>query len=180
MSKKLRELTLYVAGRSKGDPAFGLTKLNKILFISDFYFYGIRGESITGAKYVHRKNGPTPRTIHSVIESLTDKGKAHIEEIEYFGYSQKRLVPLIGADTSGFSEDELTFVDNVIGKFEKFNASDLSDWSHTLNPWLLTDEEEEIPYCSAFVMHRLPVEKAGITWAKEELRWIKKEGVNAS
>ena len=33
---KFRELILYIAQESEGDPNFGATKLNKILFFCDF------------------------------------------------------------------------------------------------------------------------------------------------
>ena len=55
--KKLKELVLYIAQKSEDDPSFGATKLNKILFAADFYFFGQTGRSITGASYVHRGKG---------------------------------------------------------------------------------------------------------------------------
>ena len=58
--KKLKELVLYIAQKSEDDPSFGATKLNKILFAADFYFFGQTGRSITGASYVHRGKGPVP------------------------------------------------------------------------------------------------------------------------
>ncbi|HZQ34888.1 MAG TPA: hypothetical protein VFD32_03070 [Dehalococcoidia bacterium] len=48
-SRKLGELILYVAEKSSDDPRFGATKLNNILFFSDFLAFGQLGRSITGA-----------------------------------------------------------------------------------------------------------------------------------
>ena len=36
------------------------TKLNKLLFYSDFINYYLNGTSISGAKYVHLPYGPVP------------------------------------------------------------------------------------------------------------------------
>jgi hypothetical protein len=167
---KLKELSLYVAEKSKEDPSFGATKLNKILFIADFHFYGLTGKAITEAEYVHRDKGPAPRRMPIILENLEAEGRAIIEERSSWGYKQKRLVPLKGPDTSSFSGDELSFVDAVITFFSSYNATDLSLWTHKLTNWLSTTEGEAIPYPSVFLMYDLPVEKAGIDWAREELK----------
>jgi len=166
---RLKELSLYIAEKSKDDPSFGAIKLNKILFATDFYFYGFTGRAITEAKYVHRNNGPVPRRMPLIIESLKTEGRAKLEDTTYFGYSQKRLVPLMGANTSMFNEGELSFVDQIISHFRSYNGTQLSKWTHDLSPWLATEDGEEIPYCSVFVLNPLPVEKAGISWAMKEL-----------
>ena len=48
---KLRELVLYIAVLSEGDPAFGKVKLNKLLFFADFTAYLSFGKPITGHEY---------------------------------------------------------------------------------------------------------------------------------
>ena len=50
-TEKLQELILYVAKVSEGDPTFGLVKLNKILFFSDFRHFLDTGQSITGQEH---------------------------------------------------------------------------------------------------------------------------------
>jgi len=47
---KFKELLLYVAEQSVGDPHFGKTKLNKILYYIDFQAHGVLGEPVTGAE----------------------------------------------------------------------------------------------------------------------------------
>jgi len=175
MTNKLAELVLFVAEKSKSDPAFSATKLNKILFLADFLHYGITGKPITGARYVHRQNGPAPADMLDVIRLLVEAGRAQMEESTYFGYTQKRIVPCVGPDTSIFSEKELELVESVIEHVRPSNAKELSEWTHTLKPWLLTEEGEELPYASVFVLSSLPVERAGIKWAKEELNKLRRE-----
>ena len=72
--EKLRELVLYIAEQSECDSAFGMTKLNKLLFFSDFQAYLSTGNAITGEEYQKLPNGPAPRKILPVMQSMQDGG----------------------------------------------------------------------------------------------------------
>ncbi len=177
---KLREIALYIAEKSKDDYYFGATKLNKILFLIDFNYYAWKGESLTGAKYVHREKGPVPNEILTVIDALEREGRAKLQEVNCFGYTQKRLTPLKGkgikgADTSMFDDEELSLVNSIIEKTKNLNASEISDWAHNIKPWQVTDEGEEIPYCSVYMLYDRPIERAGLNWAIQEVKRLKEE-----
>jgi len=174
--KKLKELILHIAETCKDDPEFGATKLNKILFFADFLAYGINQKSITGEKYYHLPNGPTPKKLKRAQEELKSSGRAKIEERPYFGRTQKRLIPLQGPDTSMFDQEELDIVDMSIKLLQGLNASQVSDATHRLLPWLLTESDEEIPYHATFSMFLVPVRQEGITWAHEELERLRANG----
>ena len=66
---KFRELVLYIAEQSEGDPRFGAVKLNKILYYSDFEAFRVLGESITGATYRKLSEGPAPLQMLETKES---------------------------------------------------------------------------------------------------------------
>jgi hypothetical protein len=173
MGTKIEELVVYISKKSKNDPNFGSTKLNKILFASDFFHYGYFGSSISGVKYVHRDRGPAPLSMKPVLESLAKAGRIKIEEVERFGYIQKRVNSLSEPDMSSFSGDEIEFIDMIIGHFKDWNGTELSNWTHKLIPWLATSEGEEIPYESIFVLNDLPVDQDGINWARSELKQLR-------
>lgn len=175
MENKLQELVLYISGKSKNDPSFGATKLNKILFGSDFYYYGTTGKSISGTQYVHRSKGPTPKYMKRVLDEMVENGKIEIRNTMYFGYPQKKVAPLQEPNLSIFGTEEIEFLDQIIDHFRPYNGKELSDWTHKLTPWLLTDEEEDIPYQSVFVLNRLPVERSGLRWARTELERLRRE-----
>ena len=67
---KLKELILYVAGRLAGDRFGGATKLNKVLYFSDFAHVRMHGRPITGAEYQKLENGPA-RTVTRIIDAET-------------------------------------------------------------------------------------------------------------
>jgi hypothetical protein len=149
--KKLRELALYIAERSKADPAFGATKLNKLLFFSDFLAYLNFGKSITGQIYFRLNNGPAPKRWMLVRERMCQDGDLAIKKQDFFGFPQIKLIPLRPPDTSRFSVDELRIVDMVIDKYISLNASQISDESHGFIGWSLAKDKEEIPIEVALV-----------------------------
>lgn len=173
MDKKLKEMILYVADKCKEDPSFGATKLNKILFLADMNCYALKGSSITDGTYMHKQNGPVAKRMLPACHALITENRAKEEETVYFGHTKRRIVPLTGFDGSLFSEDELSLVDAMIEQTRHLTASQLSQWSHTLNPWLLTVDGEDIPYESAYVLYNLPVEEDGLAWGKKELKRLK-------
>ena len=68
--QKLRELILLIARSSERDEHFGATKLNKILFYSDFWAYRKLGRSITGEVYRKLEHGPAPKRLLPVVRRM--------------------------------------------------------------------------------------------------------------
>jgi uncharacterized phage-associated protein len=167
--KKLKELVLYVSEASREDPEFGATKLNKILFFVDFLAYSAFGHPISGATYFHLSNGPALRQMLAAQDALIAEGRATIEEQPYFGKMLKRMVALKGPDTSIFTAEELKLVQDVIVHLRGIGGKQLSDWTHTLIPWLYSEDKEDIPYNTVFTMFNVPVRRDGVIWGQKEL-----------
>jgi hypothetical protein len=148
---KFSELVLYIAQESADDPYFGATKLDKILYYSDFNAYRRLGQSITGADYYRHRDGPIPTIFPVIRDALVENGDARIEERPYFNGTQKRVVPLRGPDLSTFSPDEIEIVDEVIGELWLKNAREVSDLSHLEFGWLTTPDRELISYRTAWI-----------------------------
>ena len=149
--KKFQELVLYVAQRSEGDPRFGATKLNKLLYYMDFGSYRILGSPITGATYQHLPNGPDPCEMLPMKRSLIDSGSVGIKYQEYFTGTQERLVPLRDPDTSLFAPQEMELVNQVIAEFWDLDARRITNYAHQEFAWRATEDLEDIPYQSAWV-----------------------------
>jgi len=99
---KFAELVLYVAGKSVDDPGYGRTKLNKILFYSDFTAYEQLGESITGAEYQKLRYGPAPRRLLPVLERLTTDQAIDEQSKQVGSVSQSRPMALREANLDVF------------------------------------------------------------------------------
>jgi hypothetical protein len=148
---KFKELILYIARKCEGDTAFGATKLNKVLFFSDFAAYRQLGMPITGARYQALRNGPAPRQLIPVRQEMERDGEIVELRRTYFGRLQKRLVAKREPNLRPFTGSEIAIVDAVIEDFEALNATELSGLSHDFVGWKYAALEEDIPYETALL-----------------------------
>src|SRR6185437_16303799 len=96
--QRFRELVVYVSGRCADDPHFGSTKLNKILFYSDFRAFARLGEPITGVAYFALSEGPAPYIMRPVRRELEREGAIEVEEKVVGNHTQIRTVARREAD----------------------------------------------------------------------------------
>jgi len=82
--KKFRELILLICARSQGDKKFGATKLNKLLFYSDFCAYLSFDKPITGQQYFKLPNGPAPKRLKPIVAKMQEADELAYQETEYF------------------------------------------------------------------------------------------------
>ena len=148
---KFKELVLYIAEKCTDDPAFGATKLNKILYFADFYAYGESGVPITGATYGKLPRGPAPHQLVSVREELSKTGDIFMRKDTYHGYPQERMIPIREANLDLFTAKEIALVDDIIQKLWGINAANISDYTHRLAGWRIAEDGNDIPYESVFL-----------------------------
>lgn len=152
--KKFKELILYVATKCESNAYYGATKLNKILFFSDFIAHDLNGGSITGADYFALEYGPAPRLLKPVQEEMRKKGEIAIEQRT----KQVRTIALREPKLNSFSASEIAIVDEVIKALCKQDANEVSLMSHGFLGWkaawvehLETKKNISIPYDTVFV-----------------------------
>ena len=148
---KFREAIVYIAEQCSGDKRFGATKLNKILYYSDFYAYRSLGQSITGAEYQHLSEGPAPRSLLDIRDSLMEDSSIQLQQHRYFNFVQQRIVPLREPDTSVFHDREIDIIDEVIQDLWGMNGAQVSDLSHQEIGWKVTEEYDTIPFRTAWI-----------------------------
>lgn len=157
--KKLGELILYIAKESEGDEPFGATKLNKLLFFSDFLAFSQFGESITAQAYQKLEHGPCPRRLIPVMQALESSGSA-VQRLEvYFARPKRRAMAVRCPDLTVFSGREIDLVRDVIKHFWGKAASYVSKESHRFRGWRLAKHGEDIPYELARMPSRKPTAK---------------------
>lgn len=150
--QKFQELLLYVAEKCADDPKFGATKLNKILFFSDFFAYALFGKAITGATYQRLDYGPAPRELLPVQQKMKNAGDAALAIKRLGTKVQKRLTALRESNLSAFNGREIALVDHVIDQLRDSNAQEVSHRSHVNSlGWQVAANQEEIPYSTAFL-----------------------------
>jgi len=151
---KFEELLLYVAKKSQADPRFGATKLNKILFYSDFSVFGFLGKSISGQRYQKLRNGPAPRGLLPLRNRLIENGVCALQEAYYGGRRQHRLIALREPNLSAFSGAEIAIVDSTIEALWEEDGTSVSHLSHKFLGWRAASEGEDIPYETVFASAR--------------------------
>jgi Antitoxin SocA-like, Panacea domain len=156
---KLRELILHISRQSEGDPCFGATKLNKILFYADFLAYRNTGQAITGAEYQKLNHGPAPRQLKPLHDRMEREKAIAVRPNEYGGYQQKRTLALREPILGKFTAEEIALVDRIIQNLWGKSATEVSDLSHRFIGWHLAKLGETIPYGVALLTRRDPTEK---------------------
>ena len=153
--RKFAEALLYVAAGLADDPAGGAVKINKALFNAEFGHMRAYGVPITGADYQKLAHGPAPRRLLPVRSSLLESGAAELREELYLGRTVKRLLPRRQPDVSVLSPSEVAMLDQAIAVETARSGADASAASHLEPGWQMVEENESIPYETAFL--RAPV-----------------------
>ena len=154
---KLKQLILYISSKLTSKQNFGETLLNKLLYFIDFDYYEWTGSLITDEKYVKLPYWPVPKTMKEVIEEMQQDWQIKIMTREYFGKSQKTIIPLIDHNTDFLNDiDEKNhksdknytpyidlphpkkLIKDVLEKYGSRNADALSSRSHWDIPYLVT------------------------------------------
>jgi hypothetical protein len=166
---KYEHLVHYVCHRCDDHRNLGATKLNKILYFSDFLFYLTAGKSITGETYIKRQYGPVPKNILKIIQSLVQTGKIVTRETEYHGKPKREYISLLEPDIESFSPQEVSLVDEIVDKISKeFSAKKISELTHD-DIWQMASIGEEIPYATILTEHIAEIDEEDMAWAKSEL-----------
>ena len=147
---KFQNVLLYILERCAGKPNVGETVLYKLLYFSDFNYYELYEEHLTGAKYRKLPYGPVPQKLDTIINQMIEKGQLQRVKTEYHGYPQTRYLPLVKADLTELKASEKEIIDRVIEQMSDWSAAMLSNYSHGDKPWKASKEGEEINYELAF------------------------------
>ena len=148
--EKFKNTLLYILERCSGKPNVGETVLYKLLYFTDFNFYEIYEDHLTGAQYRKLPYGPVPQKLDNIINQMIEKAQLQRIKTEYHGFPQTRYIPLIKADLTRMSGAEKDVIDRVIERFSDWSASDISEYSHKDMPWKATEDGDIIDYELAF------------------------------
>lgn len=147
---KFKNVLLYILEKCAGKPNVGETVLYKLLYFSDFNYYELYEEHLTGAKYRKLPFGPVPQKLNTIINQMIEGGILKRVKTEYHGYPQIRYLPLEKADLEELKASETEILDRVIEQMSDWSAAAISNYSHKDLPWLASKEGEEISYELAF------------------------------
>ncbi|MEM9887700.1 MAG: type II toxin-antitoxin system antitoxin SocA domain-containing protein [Bacteroidota bacterium] len=144
---KFSNVLLYISERCAGKPNVGETLIYKLLYFSDFNYYELYEEHLTGARYHKLPYGPVPQNIQAIINNMIEEDKS-IKRIktDYYNYTQTRYIPLKKANLLALKASETEILNHVIEQFSDWSATAISEYAHKDIPWLVSKEGEEINY----------------------------------
>ena len=143
---KFKNILLYILERCAGKPNVGETVLYKLLYFSDFNYYELYEEQLTGANYRKLPYGPVPQKVDSIINQMMKEGSLKRIKTNYFGFPQIRYLPLVKADLTEMKASEKDVIDRVIEQYSDWSANAISNYSHKDMPWIATKDGEEMNY----------------------------------
>lgn len=127
---KLKNILLYYIEQEGG---VFFTKMNKLLFYTDFLAYRLTGKGMTGLCYKAIAYGPVPLHWDRVYSFYNDIDQEIVQYPD--GRAGTRLVSNLSPDKSYFSEDELEMLDYIYQRFKKETPTQISEISHQEEAW---------------------------------------------
>jgi len=123
------------------------TKINKLLFYTDFKFFKENSNSITGLRYVKFQYGPVPENYDYFFAFLiNDEQALHVEEVQYPNCTGEIYHSCKEPDLTLFSESELETMRIIKKHFAQFNVTQISDFSHQEKGYIETPDKIFISY----------------------------------
>lgn len=145
--KKLKSVLHYIIHKCDDKFNIGKTVLHKLLYFSDFDFYELYEEKMTGETYIKYPKGPVSDNFSNIIDELEKEKSVEVGTFKYpTGHTQFVYNSLKEPDTSNLSEKEINVIDNVLKRCSNMNASTISEYSHGDLPWQATEDHEIIDY----------------------------------
>lgn len=135
------------------------TKMNKLLFYSDFLMFKQSCFSISGMRYKAIDMGPVPNNFQSIFEYIANKDELDIFFTElpkgYMGEQFKaRKDRTFKADL--FSESELEVLEKVATAFKTTSTNDIIKFSHLEEAWKKNEKGRSvISYEYAFDLNQI-------------------------
>jgi hypothetical protein len=153
--QRMKELILYISWFCQKAGCIGnlsATKLNKILFYSDFSAFLKLGKPITGQEYFALEWGPAPKRLVPLQKELQSQNEIQTLTAKISDqHSQTLFVPLREPDLTNFTSEEISIVDQTLQRFIFREAGYASRQSHNFVGWQVANREETIPYSTAYL-----------------------------
>jgi uncharacterized phage-associated protein len=152
--EKLGAMALYIAEHGKD---IYKTKLNKLLFYSDFVNFYLHGRSISGATYVHVPFGPVPKQYGQVLAELSEARRLKLMPVGHKAILIKPVAKTSARDQ--LEREEIATIDWVLRTHGELSAEQIVELTHNEKAYRFTRPGEEIAYRYAAFFESLPDKK---------------------
>ncbi len=128
--------------KTKKYPKVTKTKLAKLCYLADFWWYYNNLESLTNLEYRRIQQWPVPDAFFRVIDEMLEEEKISID-IDWKSFliwNKER------PDTSKLTLEEKSFLKKIADKWKDKTTTQIVDFTHNQLPWTIADDKEIIPY----------------------------------
>lgn len=122
------------------------SKLNKLLFYSDFKHFKEYTLSITGLKYAHLPYGPVPDNYAIYYATMASKDLIKFIEEPFNNYIGEKIISSREPDLNVFSASELRVLASVSERCKEYTAAKIQELSHEETGYQQTSDGEIISY----------------------------------
>lgn len=119
------------------------TKLNKLLFYSDFLAFKNSGQGISGLGYQAFKYGPVPSKYWKLYDIISEGELLHREHVEEYGHPGSYFVPKLTFNELLFDEFELGIMHVVSERFKWHSAVEIENVSHKELAWIENEKGQK-------------------------------------
>jgi len=148
--EKIKQVLHYIIACCGDNDNVGKTVLFKLLYFSDFNYYELHEEKLTGESYRKIPYGPAPIHFEDIIGELETEDKISKSNGTYGSYLQFKFISQKAPTTDLLSKRELDVIDEVIKKYSCKTAKEVSEISHRDMPFKATDDRDIIDYEMVF------------------------------
>lgn len=143
---KLKNVLLYILEHCAGKPNVGERFIYKLLYFSDFNYYEIYEDHLTGTSYKKLPYGPFPEGLNKILEKMIEDCQLQKIKSKFNGHTLIRYLPMEKADLVELKASEKEVLDRVIEQMSDWSENALSNYSHKDMPWLASKDGEIINY----------------------------------
>ncbi|MFZ3101391.1 MAG: type II TA system antitoxin MqsA family protein [Desulfitobacteriaceae bacterium] len=126
-------------------PILYKTKLQKLLFYTDFLSTKRYGKQIIGLPFVHHNYGPVPLN-HDLVHACLVMTETIETKLTAAPYEGEVIVASQEPDMAIFLPEEIDVLQSVLGFFRSYSSTQISDFSHKEKGYIETNHKEIIPY----------------------------------
>jgi len=151
--EKLKQFIHYLIYLTQNREEVGKTVLYKMMYFSEFDFYELYEEMLTGELYRKIPMGPAPVHFDEALEELEREEKIRYFKNKYGRYEQFRFESLREPDTSLLNRSERNVIEADVEKLSGMNATEMTQYSHADMPCKASKDGEIIDYELVFYRH---------------------------
>ena len=144
--EKFKHLILYILSQVGAKYNVGKVVLYKLLYFSEFDFYELYGEYISGYPFIKLPMWPAPRNFDNIVHEMIEKKELVSFVSEYGKYYQQRYIANTPIKNDRLSPVQKSCVDEILKLYSDMGANEISEESHKDKPRQISNDMSTINY----------------------------------